>query len=521
MRLRVKMLAGFMTLWLFMAVLAAVSLVRVNKADEYAREMAVQMERVTSAQEMYFNVVARQAAANGYFLHRDEKYKGDFEKYAARNRELEQALYDQARRQENRDYARRMMELDERYNSFVIKEFFPLISAGRLEEAAQVAREKVQPAAAAIGQLMQEYSNKRQQEMNAINAAGGQQVRWTRLLIAAVALISLPFGLIFSYTFSMGLTGRIRRLRDRANLVAGGDLTVQVEDRGRDSLAELGAAFNRMVGELRKLAREIRENSHIMDHHSRELSAAGQEVAASVESIASTTAQVAAVAEEEAASAANAVEMARQVEAAAAEGNRAVQEAVAKMHHIRAIVDRGTAAVQRLGERSEKIGQIVDVIRGIADQTNLLALNAAIEAARAGDQGRGFAVVAEEVRKLAEQSAAATGQIAALIEEIQSETRDAVAAMNEGVREVHEGVRVVDVAGQALVRITGEIQHNGEIVEQIARGAEQSSQGAQELAHSTDQVNSFVQQIGASTQELARMSRELLLLVEKFKVQAA
>lgn len=124
------------------------------------------------------------------------------------------------------------------------------------------------------------------------------------------------------------------------------------------------------------------------------------------------------------------------------------------MEHIREVIDKSAEVVKELGHKGEEIGKIIEVIDGIAEQTNLLALNAAIEAARAGDHGKGFAVVADEVRKLAESSSAATKEIGHLIQSIQSETNNAVQAMEEGTEEVGKGVSVVKTAGESFSMIT-------------------------------------------------------------------
>ncbi|OAT85292.1 hypothetical protein A6M21_06420 [Desulfotomaculum copahuensis] len=513
------MLLGFAAVLLLSVLLAAVALFKIYQLNDYAAEMAIQVQRVRAAEEMRYNLVMKEACARGYYLYRQAGYVQDFKEYARRNKQLEQELYQQARRKENRDYAARLMELEDRYNNIVLQQFFPAVAAA--QGTAANAAGRMAPAFDGIYKMTNDYAVKREAEMSQINQGGGQEVRTAQVVLLSLTGLILITGLLFSLLFAGRLAGRCRRLAGEAARIAEGDLSGNVQECGRDELGQLAWAFNRMVESLHAMATEIRDKSVLLAGHSRELSAASQEVTASVESIATATAQVAAVAEEEAASAGNAVEMARQVESAAAAGNDAVQQVVAKMHNIRSKVDNSAASVKRLGERSEKIGHIVDVIGGIAGQTNLLALNAAIEAARAGEQGRGFAVVAEEVRKLAEQSARASGEIAVLIGEIQTETGNAVSVMDEGAREVHDGVEVADVAGRSLSRIMQEIRSNGEVVEQIARGAEQSSRGAQELAQSTEQVNSFVQQISASAQEMFSMSRELEKLAARFKTQPA
>ena len=128
----------------------------------------------------------------------------------------------------------------------------------------------------------------------------------------------------------------------------------------------------------------------------------------------------------------------RQAAETARAGGGIVEETLAKMRTIAGSVEGVGQKMENLGKSSDQIGQIAGVIDDIADQTNLLALNAAIEAARAGTQGRGFAVVADEVRKLAERTTTATEEIAQMIESIQSETKSALAAMEQGTRQVEE-----------------------------------------------------------------------------------
>jgi len=138
---------------------------------------------------------------------------------------------------------------------------------------------------------------------------------------------------------------------------------------------------------------------------------------------------------------------------AAETGAQAVHSSITNMESIRAQIQETSKRIKRLGESSQEIGEIVDLISDITEQTNVLALNAAIQAAAAGEAGRGFTVVAEEVQRLAERSATATNEIAALVKTIQSDTQDATTAMEQSTQRVVEGTRLSDSTGSALIDI--------------------------------------------------------------------
>ena len=214
----------------------------------------------------------------------------------------------------------------------------------------------------------------------------------------------------------------------------------------------------------------------------------------------------------------------------AEEGVEAATQATAAMVAMREGSDQINAAIGALASKSEQIGTIVETITGIADQTNLLALNAAIEAARAGEQGRGFAVVAEEVRKLAEESQRAAGEIASLIETMQVETRAVVGIVQDGASRTEHGVATVEQTraafesiGTVVVDMTDRIaqiataaQHIAErtnvmkdsIVE-VASVAEEASASTEQVSASTQQTSASVEQIAVSSHEMARSAERL------------
>src|SRR5207248_7980495 len=206
------------------------------------------------------------------------------------------------------------------------------------------------------------------------------------------------------------------------------------------------------------------------------------------------------------------------------EGLESVRATIGGMQRIRGQVQQSAKQIKRLGESSQEIGQIVQLIQEIADQTDLLALNAAITAAMAGEHGRGFAVVADEVRRLAERASGATKQIADLVKGIQTETAEAVLAMENGTREVVEGTHLADTAGQRLAAINDVVGQLGALIDEITHAAQQQAATSAnvretmvEISQTTRRTTAGTRQAAESVDYLARMAEQLRASVAAFR----
>ena len=211
---------------------------------------------------------------------------------------------------------------------------------------------------------------------------------------------------------------------------------------------------------------------------------------------------------------------------AAEQGYQAVQNSIAGMNLIREQIQDTAKRIKRLGESSQEIGEITELISDITDQTNVLALNAAIQAASAGDAGRGFSVVAEEVQRLAERSAEATQQITALIKTIQTDTQDAITAMERSTQGVVQGAQLSDNAGQTLNEINQVSSHLADLIQAISATANQEAQTASAVANNIQQIFNVTEQttegIRVTSREVNALSKEaqdLRTSVARFKTR--
>ena len=310
-------------------------------------------------------------------------------------------------------------------------------------------------------------------------------------------------GALVGGTISMILGRRIvlavNLVTNRANAIASGDLTgAALELDAQDQTGMLAEAMNGMQRALGGIIGTVADTAGSLTGSAASMRFASDQIHRRIDQQSQQTQQAATAMQEMSASIAevsrhtqSAAETARSAAQTAREGGLIVKQMLGSMHSIASAVTDTSSTVGLLGEDSKRISQIVTVIDEIARKTNLLALNAAIEAARAGDQGRGFAVVAGEVRRLAESTAQATGEIATMIQEIQDRTRSAIASMAAGTGTVQEGVVTTTQAGQALERIIGMAEQVDRMITQIAIAASQQAAAADQSSASLDSIHSL------------------------------
>jgi twitching motility protein PilJ len=323
----------------------------------------------------------------------------------------------------------------------------------------------------------------------------------------------------------------ILRLMNEMGSLADGDLTVRatvtedITGAIADSVNYTIEELRVLVGRINSAAAQVTSATESAQQTSVKLLQAAEKQSREIQETSSQVLKMARAINDVSASASRSVGVARQSLSAAEKGTEAVSNSIAGMNEIRGQIQDTAKRIKRLGESSQEIGEIVELISDITEQTNVLALNAAIQAASAGEAGRGFTVVAEEVQRLAERSAEATKQIAAIVKTIQTDTQDAVAAMETSTQGVVEGAKLSDAAGQALAEI-GDVSHRlSQLIEEISVTAQTQAQAAgtvatsmQDILSITKQTTEGTKQTAVSVGQLARLAQELKGSVANFKI---
>lgn len=338
---------------------------------------------------------------------------------------------------------------------------------------------------------------------------------------------------LFSYWLSRQLVKQIRTLQSSIEEIEqNNNLSVRAPIDSTDEIGRTSQVFNQMLDKFQTTIKHMHQSALQVASTAEELTAttaqtshgmlqnrneteqtvvAMNEMAATVQEVAQNTAQAALAAED-----------AEQQSQASTQG---INNALSNISSLEQEIQSAAQVVHGLAKDSDKIGKVLDVIRGIAEQTNLLALNAAIEAARAGDAGRGFAVVASEVRSLASSTHESTLEIQNLISSLQKGVTQSVEAMKHASEHAIDSVKIVEDSVQLQNNVTENLVTVTAMTVQIATAAEEQRAVTEEINHNivnisqvTEQTASSTQQIADASEDLAKLASQMQSLVEEFKV---
>lgn len=355
--------------------------------------------------------------------------------------------------------------------------------------------------------------------------------------LAILLITCLVAFLLAGYT-----TKPILVLLAAANRIAEGDLSIKsINVKSKDEMGILGKAFEKMLINLKELIDQVKEHSSRVTQSSKEMIEVCEQqtkvitnTADNVNRIAEGTLLVGSSIDKttsnmndldktinDISEKSNVVsDVVFDASAYSEKGSDALTKVNLSMKSIHQSVNDTAMVINKLGEHLKAIGQITEVIKGISEQTNLLALNAAIEAARAGEQGKGFAVVADEVRKLAEQSGEAAGQVRNLIDGIENETENVVMVMNKGICEVNSGSEVINEANSYFELIFKAIQEISVSIKEVNTSVSHMTKNGKQVFENLNTMLELSEKVTAETQAISSATEEQVASIEEMTASA-
>ncbi|WP_153125681.1 methyl-accepting chemotaxis protein [Peribacillus tepidiphilus] len=529
-----------------------------NESYEYLLDTVSEIKSIT--QEIQTNIALQIGYYRAYMLYENPKMRENLNDTNKRIEDLINEGKELATLQETRDRLDEIAELNREFGQQA-NEIMDSITIDKqkalakgLEEIVPITNHLTEKSEALHKMLKVDILDKQVKETKNNTRSGMTQV----LIISIIAtLFALGCGVIISLLISRPIV----KLANLTKQVASGDLNVEtLTIKSKDEIYYLNESFEQMTNNLREMIRGIATNSDQVAASAEQLNASAEQSSKAAEAVASSIQEIAAGAEGATTklennsksiqqvvqgvlrisdSTMNVSQLSKKTTIEAEEGGKFVEDNLSQMKFIHESVRRSNEVISSLSQRSQEIGNILDVISGIADQTNLLALNAAIEAARAGEHGKGFAVVADEVRKLAEQSQVSAKNIAELISVIQKDTEESVRIMSEVMENAEQGVKVsietsnkftqildstrkitpqIEEVTAAVQQISANIEEVSTSVDEIAKNAQANAMISEEVAAATEEQLASMQEIDASAQALAVMAEELKVLVSRFKI---
>ena len=536
-KIGVRLLCGFCTVVLFMAIIGISSYLGNAKLMSYADDLAnshaiiLDLSQSNRAEINLLRRFEKDAFINITDQAKVDEYRNKWEK--SRTRLLEQLdsltkLVDTAGEREALAAIRKNVELYCAGFQAVCER----IKKGEITttQDANTAISSHKDATHNSEKLVTDFSTMQYKELKeqvAVTHAAGVRIN---AIVIVMTLVAMVLALLISFLISRTITVPLGRLVTLATSIASGNLTSRIEVTSKDETGQLMAAMKTMSENLRRIIGEVTNSASEVASSANQIYTTTEKIATGSEEVAAQSATVATAGEEMSATSGDiaqncqmASEGAQRASESARNGSQVVERTVTVMGEIASKVMETAQTVESLGARSDQIGAIIGTIEDIADQTNLLALNAAIEAARAGEMGRGFAVVADEVRALAERTTRATKEIGEMIKAIQKETRGAVTAMEQGVRQVENGTAEAAKSGDALREILEHVNDVALQVNQIATAAEEQTATTSEISSNIHQITDVVhatsegaQESAAAASHLKGNAEELQRLVRQF-----
>jgi methyl-accepting chemotaxis protein len=350
-----------------------------------------------------------------------------------------------------------------------------------------------------------------------VNRAVTEYVSFIEKLTYSVFTIAIIIATLISWFLGKGIIQGITLIKNSMVRAAeSNDLTIHIESKNKDELADMANAFNNMLKNFQHLIISVNQTVMSVNNATSTLVSNIQQANAGVASqmqetdmVATAVTEMVATIEEIASNTTDAADKAQQTNVNANKGREGVDLTINQIKVLSNKLVASESVINELAKDSQTIGSVLDVIRAIADQTNLLALNAAIEAARAGEQGRGFAVVADEVRSLASRTQESTKEIEHIIDKLQTRTQGIVVLMSECRKEGEESTTQASEAGRMLEEINNDVVNIMDMTTAIATAIQEQSAVASEVNRHIVSIRDVAEIASESAQQNEQMSSEL------------
>ncbi|WP_432776285.1 methyl-accepting chemotaxis protein [Brevibacillus gelatini] len=536
--IRKKIIGGFLTVALLLVIVSGFSFYSLDSVDNsYTDLLDRRAQIVINVKSIQVHATQMNSSLRDYLLTQSAEATQKMNDASKQLSELASATLAISLTQETQGALNNILSLNKQHD-----EVRNRISSMSKEQALAIANTTLIPLSRDILAVADEINEREQKRLTQDSqdiTILVQDVVNTGVIINAFAVI---LALFIGYFVSRLIARPIALLSANAEKIAALDLTVEdIHVKNKDEIGELALSFNAMKTNLRNLIHHVGTNAEQVAASAEELTASAEQTSRATEQVASIMQQVASGSEQQASSVDQSAQtvnaMAQEVEniasnaqkvsdsavqasQMAADGRQSIQSANHQMGSIHTKVNDLADVIIELGNRSDEIGQIVQVITDIASQTNLLALNAAIEAARAGEHGRGFAVVAEEVRKLAEQSAGSANKINDLISLIREQMEKALVSMDQVKDEVSEGMVVGAQAGTSFEHIQRSVDDVAVQIQEVSAGAQRVAASMEEIVQSVTAIREVARETAAGTQNVSAATEEQLASMEEISSSA-
>ena len=395
-------------------------------------------------------------------------------------------------------------------------------SQGLIKEAAMdIVTTDVTPIGAKLEQLLKEHAKYNEQladEEEIIVEANARNMTIISIVASLLGIVMIVLNGVF---LVRGINHSLRDMETTISRIENLDFTARADASKKDEMGKMAGMLNRLMEKLQGNLKSIAHGAQTVAGSAANMASTSEQVATASQQQSSAASSMAATVEEMTVSinhvgdrAAEANNISSESGKIAIEGERTIGQTVSDIQEIAETVTSASTSISELESQSKQISAVVAVIKEVAEQTNLLALNAAIEAARAGEQGRGFAVVADEVRKLAERTAASTQEIATTITTMQNTASTAVRGMQAAVEKVEQGVTRANAANESIQKIGAGSRSVVDMVSEITGAIREQGAATNNIAVQVEKIAQMAEESSAAAGESARAARELDRLAE-------